>query len=77
MSLMKDVMALAASIESPSSKMRCGTKEINEISQKNIEERASRVKGSMSTVGLDVLIATYEKMGGDMQSLGPAPGQGI
>ena len=63
MSLMKNAMSLATSVASPSSKMRRGTKKINEIIQNFIEERASRVKGSMSTAGLDILIKTYEKRG--------------
>jgi len=58
--LMKNVMSSAASSESPSSKMRRGTKEINEIIQNFLEERASRVKGGMSTVRLDALIESYE-----------------
>ena len=60
-SLMKNVMSSAASAESPSSKMRRGTKEINEIIQNFLEERASHVKGGMSTAGLDALIESYEK----------------
>ena len=70
--LMKNVMSSAASAESPSSKMRRGTKEINEIIQNFLEERASRVKRGMSTASLDALIKSYEKRGRKCAS--PWPG---